>query len=231
MRLVQEGLQIDLLSDTHCQEKSIKAPGGDLLLHAGDISYKGTIQEILPFLEWFEAQDYTHKVLVPGNHDWGFEKAFGVFADECKRRNIILLNDSGVTLEGIKIWGSPVQPEFCAWAFNRERGHDIRKHWNLIPEDTELLITHGPPKGILDATQHGEEVGCQDLLHKILKTQVKLHVFGHIHEGRGWEYRNNCLFVNASAVDRRYRIVTGKPIRVVKGIDGIYLKDGTILPE
>ena len=225
MKIVLEGIQIDLLSDTHCQEKGIQTPGGDLLIHAGDISYKGTIQEILPFLEWFEQQDYTHKVLVPGNHDWGFERAFGVFADECKRRNIILLNDSGITLEGIKIWGSPVQPEFCAWAFNRERGEEIKKHWDLIPEDTELLITHGPPQGILDNTQHGEQVGCKDLWHKILETQIKLHVFGHIHEARGYKYFDDRLFVNASAVDRRYKMVSGKPIRVVKGIDGSYLID------
>jgi Icc-related predicted phosphoesterase len=220
-----EGLQIDLISDTHCQEKDMKMPGGDILIHAGDVSYRGTIKEILPFLEWFEAQNYKYKILVPGNHDWGFENAFGVYREECERRNIILLNDTGIELEGIKIWGSPVQPEFCDWAFNRERGHEIRRHWNLIPDDTELLITHGPPHGILDKTFHGEQVGCQDLWHKILKTKVKLHVFGHIHEGHGYQYFEERLFVNASVVDRRYKMITGVPIRVVKAEDGTYLVD------
>ena len=226
-----QGLKIDLLSDTHCQESKIVTKGGDILIHAGDISYRGTIQEIYPFLEWFAAQNYKHKILVPGNHDRGFEKAYGVFEDECKRKGITLLNDSGIEVEGIKVWGSPIQPEFCSWAFNRERGEQIKKHWDLIPEDTELLITHGPPKDMGDETTRRERVGCEDLWNKILKTQVKLHVFGHIHEGRGYNYWNNRLFVNASAVDSKYRIVTGKPIRVVKGVDGIYLMNGSILPE
>jgi len=218
-----EGLKIDLLSDTHSQHDRIITKGGDILIHAGDISYRGTIKEVMPFLEWFEAQKYTHKILVAGNHDWLFEQTPEVCREECERRGIILLNDSGTEVEGIKIWGSPVQPEFCAWAFNRERGEKIKRHWDLIPNDTELLITHGPPMNILDKTFHNEYVGCQDLWYKILETQVKLHVFGHIHEGRGHQYFMDRLFVNASAVDGRYRIVTGEPIRVVKGIDNTYL--------
>jgi len=218
-----EGLTIDLLSDTHCQHNKLVMPGGDILIHAGDMTYRGTIKEIIPFLEWFEAQKYRHKILVAGNHDWLFETVPAICKEECERRGIILLNDSGVEIERIKIWGSPVQPEFCDWAFNRKRGEQIKAHWDMIPNDTELLITHGPPKGFLDATQHGEQVGCDDLWHKILETQVKLHVFGHIHEGRGYKYFMDRLFVNASAVDRMYRMVTGEPIRVIKGIDGSYL--------
>lgn len=199
-----EGLKIDLISDTHTQHDKIALPGGDFLICAGDISYQGTIKEIYTFLQWFAAQPYKHLILVPGNHDWGFEQAFGIFADECKRKNIILLNDSSVELEGIKIHGSPIQPEFCDWAFNRERGEEIRKHWDLIPEDTEILVTHGPPHGILDKTTRNEQVGCMDLYHKIIQTKVKLHVFGHIHEGFGHQYLDGRTYVNASSVDGRY---------------------------
>jgi Icc-related predicted phosphoesterase len=220
-----DGIKIDLLSDTHSQHDKITTKGGDFLLHAGDMSYQGTIKEIWPFLQWFAAQNYKHKVLVPGNHDWGFEQAFGVFNDACKQLGIHLLNDTSITLDGIKIHGSPIQPAFCDWAFNRERGEDIKKHWDLIPEDTEILVTHGPPEGILDETTRGERVGCKDLWNRIVQTQVKLHVFGHIHEGRGHKYFEDKMFVNASAVNARYKIVSGEPIRVVKGLDGVYLPE------
>jgi predicted phosphohydrolase len=222
-KITPEDFKIDLLSDTHSQHNRIITTGGDLIVHAGDISYRGTIQEIMPFLEWYGKLPYKYKVLVAGNHDWLFEKAHQVCKEECERQGIILLQDSGVEIEGIKIWGSPVQPEFCAWAFNRERGAKIKAHWDLIPNDTEVLITHGPPMNILDRTFHNENVGCQDLWYKILETQVKLHVFGHIHEGRGHKRFMDRLFVNASAVDGRYRIVSGEPIRVIKGADGSYI--------
>ncbi|HXN74932.1 MAG TPA: hypothetical protein VN855_00385, partial [Candidatus Acidoferrum sp.] len=137
---------------------------------------------------------------------------------------IFLLNDSGIEVEGIKIWGSPVQPFFHDWAFNRRRGAEIKKHWDLIPEDTEILVTHGPPLGILDVTiRNGEHVGCADLMDKILISQIKLHTFGHIHEGHGYKYQDGRVFVNASVLDSRYKMISGKPIRVVKGLDDTYL--------
>lgn len=220
-------LTIDLLSDTHTQHEKMTLQGGNMLIHAGDVSSSGSAKEIMRFLTWFANQKYNYLILVPGNHDFGFEDTWKLYADECKRLHIHLLNDSGIELEGIKIWGSAVQPWFHDWAFNRKRGSDIKKHWDLIPSDTELLITHGPPFGILDATNSGEHVGCTDLLNKLLELQVKMHVFGHIHEGRGYEVNNNTLFVNASAVDERYRMVTGKSIRVVKSIDDVYLPNET----
>lgn len=216
-------LKIDIISDTHTQHEKIKLPGGDILIHAGDVSYRGTIMEIFSFLEWFGNQKYNYLILVPGNHDWGFEQAFGVFEDECKRRQITLLNDSGVTIEGVKVWGSPVQPEFCDWAFNRKRGVEIKRHWDMIPEDTEILVTHGPPESILDMTFHGEHVGCADLYNKIVQTNIKLHVFGHIHEAAGHKYHDSRTFVNASSVDGRY--ILNKPgyTRVVKNEDSYFV--------
>lgn len=232
-------LIIDLLSDTHGQHDKMTLEGGDMLIHAGDVSGHGSAKEIMSFLTWFANQHYNHLLLVPGNHDFGFEETWKLYADECKRLNINLLHDSGVELEGIKIWGSAVQPWFHDWAFNRARGADIKKHWDLIPENTEILVTHGPPMGILDQVQYGnrigynpkkdkhsgDHVGCQDLDDKIWQTQIKLHVFGHIHEGRGYRYIQDKAFVNASALDGRYRMVTGKPIRVIKDIDDVYLVD------
>ena len=118
------------------------------------------------------------------------------------------MNDSGITIDGIKIWGSPIQPEFFNWAFNRKRGAEIDKHWQLIPDDTDILVTHGPPFGYLDETARMERVGCVDLLKRIDEIKPKVHVFGHIHEGYGTAINDrDTLFINASVLDEHYRLV------------------------
>lgn len=225
--MYHEGLNIDCISDTHNQHKKIILPGGDILIHAGDMSGRGQSGEILPFLDWYADQDYSHLILVPGNHDWGFEKEWARYAQECKDRNIILLNDSGYEAEGIKIWGSPIQPWFWDWAFNRHQ-NQIGRHWDMIPEDTEILITHGPPHMILDdanARGASNHVGCQKLYNKIINTKTKLHVFGHIHEGSGHLYFGGRTYVNASSLDGRYEFLKPGYKRVTKTADGDYLLD------
>lgn len=201
--------KICCISDTHSQHKKINLPGGDLLIHSGDCS-GSELEEALEFLDWFQGQNYRYLILVPGNHDSIFELIPELMEEECKKRSIILLNDSGCEIEGIKVWGSPVQPWFCDWAFNRHRGADIQKHWDLIPKDTEILITHGPPHRIGDeiVKRDGsiEHVGCEDLYRSILQTEVKLHVFGHVHEGSGCSYVEGRTFINASSIDERYRL-------------------------
>jgi Icc-related predicted phosphoesterase len=223
-------LKIDLLSDTHNRHARCKCDGGDILIHAGDMTGHGDAHEIVNFLQWFAEQKYKHHVLIAGNHDFGFEKSPETFAAACKALKIHLLNDSGVTVEGVKIWGSPVQPWFHDWAFNRQRGADIKKHWDLIPEDTEILITHGPPAGILDMTTFPDgtpniPVGCQDLMDKLAKTQVKLHVFGHIHEARGVVYSGPRTYVNAAFLDRMYYPQAKRPIRATREI----VQDGSVV--
>jgi len=184
------------------------------LVCSGDICSRGSLDEAIDFLTWFEVQPYRYKILVPGNHDWVFERNPSLMDAECDIRNIILLNDSGIVLEGVRFWGSPVQPRFCDWAFNRDRGADIKKHWDLIPVDTDVLITHGPPAGILDYVAHGGSVGCHDLLNKIMRTDVKLHIFGHIHMGRGTMKVGNKLFVNAASLNEQYQPVEGVPHKI-----------------
>jgi len=90
-----------------------------------------------------------------------------------------------VIIEGVKFYGSPWQPRFFDWAFNLDRGEEIKKKWDLIPMDTDVLITHGPPYGILDLTHEGEKVGCEELMKAVLRVQPKIHIFGHIHEAYG----------------------------------------------
>jgi Icc-related predicted phosphoesterase len=228
-------LIIDILSDTHNRHDKFICEGGDILIHSGDFTGRGTPMEVEAFMLWLEKQEYKYKIVIPGNHDWNLESNFDVWKEEFAKRGIVLLNDSGIEIEGIKIWGSPVQPWFHSWAFNRHRTEEgsntkhpwIKPHWDLIPEDTEILITHGPPHGILDlvARSGGLHVGCEHLAKRIVETQIKLHVFGHIHEGRGFEYDSQTTYVNGSSLDENYFPSDNKPMRTIREI----CEDGSIV--
>lgn len=197
----------------------------DILIHAGDYSFKGKQKEVIPFYEWLNKQPAKHKILINGNHEVGFEENPGIYQMLLKERgpNITYLENSSVTVMGLKIWGSPVTPWFYDWAYNIHRGPDIARIWEQIPKDIDILVTHGPPHTILDMTTSGEFVGCEDLYEKI-KTlkKLKLHVFGHIHCGAGFEdvFHDNAhpgsiptRFVNASICDEQYEPIN-QPIVV-----------------
>lgn len=228
-------LTIHAISDTHMRHNQLKLAGGDILIHAGDATHQGHLVETLAFLDWFADQDYSHLIFVPGNHDTIFELNRPLMEEECKKRNIVLLIDSGTVIEGIKIYGSPVQPWFFDWAFNRRRtkeealkfgGGFIKDHWDLILADTELLITHGPPHGILDYIPRAggilEHVGCQELLKRVYETQTKLHIFGHVHYASGHKYLDGRTFVNAANLDEQYSVRSFQPTVIIKDIAGKY---------
>lgn len=200
--------KVVLISDTHGKHSRWKLPDGDILIHAGDVSSIGTEYQIQLFLDWFQRQKHKHKIFIAGNHDFFFESSS---PDRIKEvlswyPGITYLNDSGVEIEGIKIWGSPWQPGFHNWAFNY---YDIEDtYWNKIPEDTRILITHGPPRGILDVVVRGnKEVGCPILLERTKQLeQLQLHVFGHIHEGRGsYTDASGTMYFNVSMLNEDYQ--------------------------
>jgi Icc-related predicted phosphoesterase len=185
-----------LMSDTHGYHGSLDVPMGDILIHAGDLTQTGSLEELEEANAFLAGLPHRHKVVICGNHDFCFER------DPVRARAALTaatyLQDSAVVVEGIKIWGSPWQPWFYDWAFNLKRGPAIAAKWALIPKDTDILVTHGPPYGIGDQTSHGERAGCEDLLARIEKVRPKLHVFGHIHEGAGIYRRPGTTFVNAA---------------------------------
>ena len=193
------------LSDTHGKH-NFELPPGDVLLHAGDVSSRGLKSEIQRFLDWFSSLDYTYKIFIAGNHDFFFEEAPKEEIEAIIPDNLIYLNDSGVEIEGIKIWGSPIQPWFHDWAFNRKRGPEIQKHWDLIPADSDIVITHGPAFGIHDRLISGMPVGCEDLLPTLQRIAPKVHLCGHIHEAYGERKVGETLFLNASILNVRYEI-------------------------
>lgn len=208
-------MRIVCLSDTHNLHDRIRVPEADLLLHAGDATMHGTAPEIAAFDAWLASLPHPHKVVVAGNHDFLFEReperARGLL------KHAVYLQDSGVEVLGLRIWGSPWQPWFFDWAFNLPRGAPLRAKWDLIPPGTDVLLTHGPPHGILDRvggpmprlmaamTGRGANVGCEELREAAFRLRPRLHVFGHIHECHGRESREGTLFVNAANCDRSYR--------------------------
>jgi 3',5'-cyclic AMP phosphodiesterase CpdA len=226
------------LSDTHNRHKKVinDLPGGDILIHSGDITSIGRESEIREFVKWFNSiGNYTHKVFIAGNHDLTFEserlfrmkslwfdkKAFeddGALGKpdwlkdlliNALNSNVYYLENSELTIDDIKIWGSPYSPRFGRdWAFNVDRGYDSNLIWKTIPNDTDIVITHGPIYGYNDRTYNtNENVGCADLYHRLHEVKPHLHFAGHIHEGYGYKtipykdgsgdiYTFNCSSVN-----------------------------------
>ena len=207
----KDKMKVVAISDTHGQHNGLELPAGDMLIHAGDMSKRGYSKEVKQFLRWFGAQDFKYKILIAGNHDFFFEKKPEAVIVAAIPENVIYLNDTNVVIEGIKIHGSPIQPWFYDWAFNRQRGEEIDKHWQLIPDDTDILITHGPAYGKLDTLHNGELVGCKMLAKRVEEVKPKKFIFGHIHEAHGELIENDVHYINASIVDIRYQL-SNKPI-------------------
>lgn len=204
-------MQIVAISDTHGKHRDLNIPDGDILIHAGDVTRGGTKEQVVDFLNWFTEQKHTHKIFVAGNHDFFFEETDSKKIRRIIPKEIIYLNDSGIAINGVKFWGSPITPWFNNWAFNRERGTEIKRHWDLIPNDTDVLITHGPPFGILDETVYGKRTGCEELLLRVYQVKPQYHIFGHIHEDYGSFAKGETTFVNASVLDDWYEM-KNKPV-------------------
>lgn len=216
-----------MISDVHEQWHGLTIPECDLLISAGDYSYKGFPDVVFEFHTWLSKQPAKFIISCQGNHELWVEKNFREALDIVKAIDprIIFIAEGSVNLKGLKIWCSAVTPHFHNWAWNVPRGEDIKKNWDRIPSDTVILITHGPAYGILDQIDPygpkmvgtlegtGAHIGCEDLRNKTSELEkLKLHVFGHIHGSSG-EYDENFVhYVNASICNEKYRPVN--PVRV-----------------
>ena len=188
-------MRIVLISDTHGLHRQLEVPEGDLLIHAGDLTMNSKPDWMYRhFNIWLGELPHRHKIVIPGNNDYLLE-------DPRERKvitNAILLVDSGVEVEGIRIWGSPVTPLYGG-AFGKSNPEDRKRHWAQIPDGLDILITHTPPFAILDHGGHSERrEGCPQLLEAVFRALPLVHVFGHIHAGYGTLRTDNTLFVNAS---------------------------------
>ena len=208
-------MKITFISDTHTKHEQITSslPGGDVIIHAGDVSSMGYKHELQQFLKWFNNLDnYTHKIFIAGNHDWGFQDS----PEMCKEllefydKVTYLQDDLEVIGENystaVKVYGSPWQPEFFNWAFNLPRmGEELKSKWDMIPMNTDILVTHGPPWGHLDTViGNPQNLGCELLTEQVNIVKPKIHVFGHIHSGYGYKFDGDTHYFNAAVLGEKY---------------------------
>jgi Icc-related predicted phosphoesterase len=197
-------LRIVAMADTHGRHEELEIPEGDVLIHAGDMTHRGTLGELVEVNRFLARLPHRYKLVVAGNHD-------GCFEDEPGRARAVLtaatyLEDESVVIEGLRFHGSPWQPWFHGWAFNLPRGPKLARKWAGIPEDTDVLITHGPPLGFGDRSRDGARVGCEELLKRVRVVRPRLHVFGHIHEDGGLWTEEGTTFVNVTTDECRQAV-------------------------
>lgn len=204
------------MADTHMFHRDWRSvPDGDVLVHAGDLTRGGSVDELLEVRDFLGALPHKHKVIVAGNHDWLFQrepaKARALF-DE----GFTYLEDAGAVVAGLKLWGSPWTPRYYRWAFMKERGDELASVWSHIPAGLDVLITHGPPHGILDDANHyrpqspkaelfdalgdpeANPVGCEALRARVREVRPRVHLFGHIHTNQGVVVEDGTKFVNCT---------------------------------
>lgn len=194
--------RIVTLSDTH-NAVPANIPAGDVLVHCGDFTNHGREHEVVAFLEWFAAQPHKHKLVVPGNHEVGFDtpagfiKAKALFAEA----NVELLIDEARVIDGVKFYGTPYcngdRAVMWKWAFYVEHDQARADMWQNIPDDTDVLLTHAPPRGILDKYMN-QHLGCPELAKRVSVVKPILHVFGHIHSAHGRHWNAHTEFINAA---------------------------------
>lgn len=191
-------MRLVAIADTHLYHRPLEVPEGDVLVHAGDMCRRGSLDELSLAADWIRAMPHRHKIVVAGNHDWAFAlhpaEARAIFDGD----GMTYLEDAGATIDGVRFWGSPWQPAFHGWAFNLARGPELAARWALIPEGLDVLITHGPPAGIGDRSSMTGRTGCADLRARVATVRPRVHLFGHIHEdGGAWPLDGTC-FVNCT---------------------------------
>lgn len=208
-------MKITCISDLHGHYPELS--GGDLLIIAGDLTATDEAYQYIQFSCWISRQPYKRCIFIGGNHDNLLQD--GVWPEKDLDK-ITYLEDSGTEFEGLKIWGCPWTLKFpnqnpSAMAFTCDTERQLLPFWELIPDDTDILITHTPSKDVLDRCSSGVRCGSWTLQNELWRIRPKLHVFGHIHEGYG-SYRPNLEFLNCEgypiSVNAAHMNVCYKPI-------------------
>ena len=222
----QKEIKIVIISDTHNSLNKITIPQGDILIHCGDFTTTSHPPEYELFLTFLKsATSFKHKIVIAGNHDLFLDPSFyesnlkvlyhngfdynlekAIEYKEKIKENCIYLENSGCEVMGLKIFGAPAMPEDYLCPFSRKRGPIILEEWKKIPENIDILITHTPPKNILDLTERQRNAGCWDLREQVEnRIKPKIHVFGHIHESYGVYFQKDIIYVNAAICNKKYK--------------------------
>jgi len=181
-------------------------PEGDVLIFAGDEDIR-SFEDLINFITWFIGFSHKHKIWIAGNHDLYLEHNYDLVKRVSKEAGVIYLDNEEVEIEGVRFYGSPITPRFFDWAFMRDRGDEITKIWERIPEGIDVLITHGPALGKLDINGRGEVCGCYDLARFIKKIKPKVHFCGHIHGSYGHVRDEDTMYINCSLLNEHYNLV------------------------
>lgn len=229
-------LKVIHISDTHGKHTKINwtfdPSNADVIIHSGDFSNIGEEAGVRDFFKWFSKLNIPYKIVIPGNHDKSFDPKFWgdkapaedtyrhlyrqaehftkEIIDEYRQNpNHYFLNHEACEIEGIKFFGSPWSAEFHSryWGFNIPRGEESEKLYATVPDDIQVLITHGPPFGKLDMVDSGLRVGCEALGNRIKVIKPKYHLFGHIHEDYGQSFDGDTYYLNSSIMNLRYQPV------------------------
>lgn len=205
-------LKLVCLSDTHCLQSKVQMPEGnyDVLIHCGDMGNVGKFREYHEIGEWFRSlkDRFRYQIIIPGNHDIGFMHDAPRILEECFDEDVICLLDKGVTIDSIKFYGTPWMPNFMNWAFMLEE-EQLARYYDAIPDDTQVLITHSPPEGILDKTD--DDYGYARCGSPTLRDRVKQlpklthHLFGHIHNSYGHITIDRVSYHNVASLNEGYR--------------------------
>lgn len=203
------------VSDTHRHHRDLELPEGDVLIHAGDFTQHGNVEEVIEFNSWLGEikSRFKHIFVIAGNHDLTLDAATSVNSAANLLTNCVLLNNETVSVFGIKIYGSPVQPrigrKYIAFARDFEERETA---WRMAPSDTDIIVAHTPPYGHCDRAWGIKRSGCEALLAACMRIRPAFVVFGHIHAGYGTSIMNDgaTKCINASSM---------KPLRVFTGLN------------
>jgi predicted phosphodiesterase len=210
IKRIMNKIRIYHISDTHCYHSELVVPQGiDVVIFSGDCSNPQELyqseKEVRNFITWYASLPIKHKIFVAGNHDLAIERGW-LTKDNFQQAGIIYLENDSIELKfrkiyidmhgldiigetSLKVWGSPYTPTFgVGWAFNKSRAK-IGEIWATIPKDTDIVVVHGPPKGVLDLSYNRENTlefcGCESLRKRMREIKPKLVCFGHIHNCEG----------------------------------------------
>ena len=200
-------MKIVAFSDSHWRLDKLEIPSGDVLVFAGDWSQSnGSIMDAIKFAAVIKKVDCKHKLIIAGNHDFCAQNETAVVAQIFQEAGAVYLQDKTYTIDNINFYGTPWCPEFMNWAFMKP-DYELTHVFSKIPSNTDVLITHTPPYGIMDMVDTRENVGSHALEESMKRIKPAIHIFGHIHDGHGVEHSDTVEYYNVSVCDDTYNLV------------------------
>lgn len=219
-------LTMAIFGCSHGFHEELEIPDADVLICTGDFSFihvESNLENTQKYVDWMANQPHKHKILCAGNHDWFMQDIYHnpELREQIDWKGVQLLMDEEAIIDGVKFYVSPWVPRFFDWAFMLDTYEELEEKWKAIPDDVEVLVTHGPAFGILDRNYQGSFCGDSALLERIKSLKkLKMHCFSHIHEAYGTRF-NGHLAINASIGDRCWNLQAVTKARIKEGIPSI----------